>query len=172
MACIPPPGTLSSPPVLNPYALSFMPSSGMADVRMPPPVLNAWDNLKNYRARQGFGNEVPFATGGLNTTFAPTTASTVGKLAAGALGASSLLNPSMLGMGAFGLASSAVGGLSNYASSVHRDNTNLQMRNQDFDAARSMGLYHPSQIPSSSFNTMRGSHSVSTPRTFNQSVYG
>jgi len=76
------------------------------------------------------------------------------------------LGASALTAGVFGTVSSGIGGIFNYASNVHKDNTLKAMQDRDFDAAHKMGLEHPSQIPNSNFQVLRGGpHSSSGVRT-------
>lgn len=55
----------------------------------------------------------------------------------------SYINPASLIVDA---ASNVVSGISSYAASVHRDNTQLEIYNRDMAAAKSVGLISPSQI--------------------------
>jgi len=79
---------------------------------------------------------------------------------------------SALGAGAFGVVSAGIGGVFNYASGVHRDNTMLAMQQKDYDAAHSIGLASPLQIPNSGFLSLRnGQHAATSARTIGPSIF-
>lgn len=96
----------------------------------------------------------------INTTGTTNSNSTVKTLADST---TSAINTVMNPLGAIsGLVSS---GLS-YAASIHRDNIQRDQWNKEWDAAHSMGLVSPSQIPgSSNQGTLLGRQFFNTPRT-------
>lgn len=130
---------------------------------VPPPAINnptgtapPWMNLR-FTTGQGLGNPLPTP----ESSAATSAGGTIGKI----------LGSTPFGLPA-ALAGSAIGGISNIITNSQRLSAAKAMREQDFEAARSLGLAHPSQIPSSGFQTIRnGPHSVSNIRSVGPSQY-